>query len=680
MPEAPTSPPRPEPPPGAITLRLLGGFDVLVGGQRLRLGRKGQALLACLAISGRGGETRGRLAGLLWSESDDAHARAALRQALSEVKSALQSAGYGLLSAERDAIALPDASTDLRAVQDMLAFQQLHPLLRETPRLAASLLPGMEDVDPAFRVWLLGLRRALERQWSRALEAMMAQEAGDDAARTAIAAVLLRLDPTHEAACRCLMRAAHAAGDTASALRAYETLWDALAAEHDMEPSAQTQALVSAIKGGAADAAGWRAGVAQPVPAPPLAATQQPVRMVLLVPHFATSGVAEGHAHLVPGFRHELIACLARFREWVVMDAASPPPLTGLADSPGSRLALEATAMERAGRIGLTLALRDEASRLLLWSECVELSLEGWFDARRHVVSRIAVSLLGSISAARLAETAATPDVSLAAHDKWLRARAMINLFQPGNWQRAQTLYLEAAAEAPGFSPAHSALVEMDNASHIAFPGQRRARATELRAIARAEHAVALDGMDSRAQLALGWALAMAKRYERAASHMQQALRLNRHDPWTLISAALFHAFMGQHAAAGAMAGEALALCPAPPPAHWVYRSAIAFLGGDDAAAAEAAGRSAGVALPSRAWHAAALQHLGRGREAAAAAQGFLAAARAAWAAEEAPTDEAIGHWFMHLFPIAREADWTRLRDGVAGAGIPVAASRHHGW
>lgn len=671
MPDAPANPSAPEAPSGAITLRLLGDFEVLVAGRRPRLGAKGQALLACLAMAGRGGETRSRLTGLLWSETDEARSRAALRQALSELKASLQAVGYGLLSTERDAILLPEATTDLRAVQDMLAFQRIHPLLRDTPRLAASLLRGMEDRDPAFRVWLLGMRRALERQWSRALEAMMAQ-AGDEPARAAIAAVLLRLDPTHEAACRCVMQAARAAGDTAGALRAYETLWDALAAEHDMEPSAPTQALVVAIKTGA-DAGKRPPAAPLAPPAPP------PLRLALLVPPFAMQGVAEGRTHLVTGFRHELIACLVRFREWVVVDAAGAAP-TAVAARMASRMAVEALAVEQAGRITLSLILRDEASRMALWSEALQLDLDDWFETRRHVVSRIAISLLGSISTARLAETAAMPDVSLAAHDKWLRGEAMLNLFRPENWQRAEALFLEAAAEAPRFSPAHSSLVRMDNARHVAFPGHRRARATELRAIARAEHAVALDVMDSRAHLALGWALALAKRYERGATEMRQALTLNRHDPWMLVSAGLFHAFIGQHAAAGELAAEALALNPAPPPVHQGYLAAIAYLGGDDAAAAQAASSAVDAALACRAWHAAALHNLGRAEEASAVAQAFLSAARAAWVAAEEPTDEAIGHWLLHLFPIAREAEWERLRDGVAGAGIPVAASRHHGW
>lgn len=324
--------------------------------------------------------------------------------------------------------------------------------------------------------------------------------------------------------------------------------------------------------------------------------------------------------------------------------------------------------------------MRDEATRVVVWSDRCDLTLEGWFGLRQRVVSQVAVSMLGSVSAARLAETAAIPDMNLAAHDKWLRGQAIIRLFRPQDWKRAEALFLEATQAAPEYSPPWSSLAQMDNAVHIAHAGLRRTRETELRSIQRAEQAVALDPVDSRAHLCLGWSLALAKRYERAASHMKEAVRLNPLDPWSLVASGLFHAYLGEHPTARTLAEEAMALSNTPFPAHWVYHSAIAYLRGDFEFAAECATRIQTTAPPHRAWHAAALHMLGRKAEAGELARQFLAGARAEWFGREAPTDEAIGHWFLHLFPIARAEDWEKLRDGVVGAGIPAGASRHHGW
>ncbi len=76
------------------------------------------------------------------------------------------------------------------------------------------------------------------------------------------------------------------------------------------------------------------------------------------------------------------------------------------------------------------------------------------------------------------------------------------------------------------------------------------------------------------------------------------------------------------------------------------------------------------------AWRAAALAHLGDTRQAKETARHFLNLARSSWFGEEPPTDEAIGRWLLHMFPISDEAHWSRLRDGVAAAGISRTRAR----
>jgi hypothetical protein len=36
--------------------------------------------------------------------------------------------------------------------------------------------------------------------------------------------------------------------------------------------------------------------------------------------------------------------------------------------------------------------------------------------------------------------------------------------------------------------------------------------------------------------------------------------------------------------------------------------------------------------------------------------------------------------WYLHIFPIRRREDWERLRDGLAGVGLPVRGTDHHAW
>ena len=77
---------------------------------------------------------------------------------------------------------------------------------------------------------------------------------------------------------------------------------------------------------------------------------------------------------------------------------------------------------------------------------------------------------------------------------------------------------------------------------------------------------------------------------------------------------------------------------------------------------------------------AAALGHLGRIAEARADARMFLESIRGNWFGAEAATDEAIAHWMLHQYPIARAADWERLRDGLWLAGLPVESLAYAQW
>ena len=69
---------------GRLHLRLLGGFEArLASGEPIELAsKKAEALLAYLTLAPNKRHGRERLAGLLWGERDDEHARASLRKAL----------------------------------------------------------------------------------------------------------------------------------------------------------------------------------------------------------------------------------------------------------------------------------------------------------------------------------------------------------------------------------------------------------------------------------------------------------------------------------------------------------------------------------------------------------------------------------------------------------------------
>ena len=224
---------------------------------------------------------------------------------------------------------------------------------------------------------------------------------------------------------------------------------------------------------------------------------------------------------MVNGFRLDLIASLVRFREWYVIETAGPSP--GQAPPDLTRYQITAVAYQSAAALTLVLALRELDANVYVWSERLELRLANWFEVQQRIVRRVAMSLNVQLSVERMSRLAHEPDVSLTVLDKWLRGQALADRFDPGSWDRARHLFAEATVEAPNFSLAHASLAEINNTEHIVYPGMFRAADKALATIVIARKAVALDPMDARAQLCLGWSFAMAHQHSRAATHMDLA-------------------------------------------------------------------------------------------------------------------------------------------------------------
>jgi DNA-binding SARP family transcriptional activator/TolB-like protein len=684
---------RSHPPEPTLALFVLGHVRAEVDGRAVKLrSRKARAILGYLALTTRAEETRERLVGLFWSESSEDRARASLRQIVHELREALEAAGCAHLQAERLSIRLDAARTtlDLSTVLAEAEAGHVHDLLLETPRLHDLLLEGLDDLDPAFRLWLLARRQAFHDRLLHTLEPRLRDTAaGEWARQKLVAQAIQRLDPTHEEACRALMRAAAAEGDAMGAQRAYQQLWDLLQADYDVEPSGATQDLYVEIKSGRfrpdlrppdlIDSASSGPAAGDPAPVPQTLLSLAPSRIALQVEPFSLNGVPPERAHLVAGFRHEMIACLVRFREWFIVDGPS-----ALASDAAVKLSalyrITATAYQAGDRISMLLTLAEQGSGIFIWSERIDLRLENWFEAQQRLLRRIAASLNAQLSTARLMRLAGKPDMSLEAYDRWLRGQAMIFTFGADPEERAISLLRETVERTPHFAPAWSGLAQALNNAHIGRPGVPRDAAREDMALGYARRAVEIDPTDSRAHLALAWCLALADRHPQGETNIELALELNPYDSWTLISAGMFHGFAGDHARAQALAEQSRETTLWPTRTHWIYAGTIAFLAGDYALAAETLDRAEEVICTSQAWRAAALALIGDRAAAREAASRFLATCTARWRGRASPSDDAITAWMLRQSPVRRATDWARLRDGLRRAGLPVNGATHGEW
>jgi DNA-binding SARP family transcriptional activator len=656
-----------------LSISLVGRLVLRFEGRTVELRtRKAAAVLGYLALSEAKKESRERLVGLLWSRSDEEKARASLRQVVRELRQVLEDAGFTGFSAGRLTLGFDHAQVevDIESILQQAESARIHPLLLDAPRLDERLLEGMDDLDLSFRVWVLAKRQTIHERLMRNLEAALtaADAAGEPGKR--IASAIINLDPTHEQACCCLMKAHAEDGDIAGALRIYKALWELLDRDYGMEPSKPTQDLVAKVKLGEFEPAADR-HIRSPRSDPAAGPSRSPAKPRLLLSPFAMHGVDTGRAHLVQGFGLHLAASLVRFREWSVIDRPATSVAPALLDDV-PQYCIETTAYQAGAEINMVMVLRDETSGVLIWSESIRLDLNNWFETQQRIIRRIATSLNVQLSAERLQRLAGEPDVSLDVYDRWLRGQSLIAKFDPESWRRAVAIFRDAIRDNPTFSPCYSSLVQIHNVEHFVHPGLFRDFSKAKETLELAKIAVQLDPVDSRAHLCCGWSHVMALREGEAAPHMELACELNGNDPWTLLSCALFHAFCGSVDQARLRAEQALAVSPVPSYLEWGYHCIIRVLVGDHAGAIEAYDRAQDVIKTLPAWRAAALYELGNQELARREAQRFLNATRSFWVGQDAPTDESITRWLMQAHPVTVVVRREGLRRAWGGAGLPV--------
>jgi DNA-binding SARP family transcriptional activator len=267
-----------------LRLAVLGPPRLELDGAAVQVDtRKAIALLVYLAVTG---ERHGReaLAGLLWPDYDDAHARAALRRTLSALGKGLRG---GWLVSDRTSIALDPAGLwlDLARFRALLEECGAHghqpaqvcPACLAPLREAAALHRGdflagfaLRDAD-GFEDWQRLQAESLRRELAGVLERLVEVQAAAGRFKDAIADGhrWLALDPLHEPAHRQLMRLYAWSGQRGAALRQYRACVRVLDRELGVAPLEETTELYQTIKQGREER---EPAAAAPPPAPAAAA------------------------------------------------------------------------------------------------------------------------------------------------------------------------------------------------------------------------------------------------------------------------------------------------------------------------------------------------------------------------------------------------------------------------
>ena len=332
-------------------------------------------MLAYLALNPTGRESRERLAGLLWSERGEVQARGSLRQCLKQLRALFDKIGFSEFAAERHDIILSGGhvDTDLQHALDCLQGGEVDRSLLEAEGTPDRILYGFEALDQSFATWLHVTRQNWHERLLTELQDLMTAQ-GD--AHGVAAEAIVHLDPTHEEAHRHLIRFQADAGNTASAIKQYNTLWDVLDVEYDMEPDELTQALIAEIKAGTYVPCAMERpdtpasnGAARVQAGPASSMEASPKLPTIGVAEFTPGGPWSRESYIIDGFRRELVASLVRFREWIVLESpAVAKPVTQFhAQDSGVDYQLEGTYLEEGGDVRLVVTLKETMSYRFVW-------------------------------------------------------------------------------------------------------------------------------------------------------------------------------------------------------------------------------------------------------------------------------------------------------------------------
>jgi TolB-like protein/tetratricopeptide (TPR) repeat protein len=486
------------------------------------------ALLAYLAVGSPGSLVfRDSLLALLWPDHDDSHARRSLRQSLYHLRKDLGEAvivggGQGGVGVDPDRLWCDAVAFERAVVEDRLeAAVELY-----GGEFLAGFHPGS---GPECERWLEETRDRLRRKAEAASSALIQRAEADGDLDRAIrhARWLVEVMPCDERAGRTLIRLLAGSGDRAGAVTAYRALAARLDRELELQPDADTAALVAAVRAGTA---GRPEGYGRQAPDVVVAEAQDEkvgAHAVAVLPFASLSGAAS-EEWFAQGLTEMLITELARTTTLAVVSRTSTQryrrgehSLAAVAKELGVDRVVEGTVLQSGDRIRATAQLLTTPPERHVWADSFERQVEEPLATQAELAGKIAHAIEGALART---STGRPAPASAGARDAYFRGRCQFVRMTPAGVIEAMRQFQEAIRLDPTFAPAHASLAYAYGV--LARTGRIAPLEAYGQARRRAERALALDPQNAEAHIALGiCAIVLDRDWPLAERHLQRGLQ-----------------------------------------------------------------------------------------------------------------------------------------------------------
>ena len=660
---------------------LFGGLEIAGGDAAAgaRLTRKAKALIAYLALQGSRGQSREKLADLLWGNSAEEQTRANLRQTLSSIRKAL-SGGADCLATKGDQISLagPGIELDVSAFERFAEEATPAALGHAAQLYKGDLLDGFSLKEDSFEAWVRVERERLRHRACEVLAKLVSYRdgVGDTDRCVEVAARLLQLDPLRESAHRILMRSYAAQGRQASALKQFEICRDVLARELRVEPESETVKLYREIRQQRAATVQARADTLSLDRAkePPL-----PDGPSLAVLPFDNMSEDPEQQYFSDGITSDITTGLGRFRDlFVISDASSftfrdkGVPVQEVGRDLGVQHILRGSVRRAGGKIRISAQLIQAATGQCIWAESYDRVLDDVFAIQDEIARTIVATLAGRLENAAHHRSQRGDAAARSVYDCLLRGRHCLGNYTKKEILEARRIFEHALELDPDHARTYVELAD----TYFYELQSTWSDAPEIageRLFDFAQRAVALDDLDCRAHAALGRAYYRVKaNYELAEAQFEKAIALNPNDVWNYCGMGLFLTCSGRLEEAVSCDSYALRLNPLLPDTCLFSIGVARYLGGRYEEAISTFGKMSNLNPEILGCLAASYAKLERDEEARAASAECLkrfSAELAVSAGDDATRWQSI---WLRLIPIKDAEARDRLFDGLRKAGLPA--------
>jgi TolB-like protein len=539
-----------------------GGQDILPRAKKTR------ALLAYLALADGNQATRSRLIGLLWERSPDPQARMSLRQALSELKQAVNGRVPDLVQIDREAVRL---NMDLCWLDVSVG-----------PEPTERLLDDFDGISPAFDLWLVAERSRFEDRVRAKLERELDRLVNENAPpqlRAAAARKLINFEPTHEAAARSLMSAFTQMGDRAQAIREFERCREALRTMLDIAPSKETLSLYEAVRllsGTVAPAAKGPTSIsAVPLsPAVELVGSEAkgPYQPSIAVLPFRNLSGDDVHDYTGEGLVEDLIEVLSRVPNFFVISRLSTLAFKSqnrLAQEIGAALGvqyvLSGSIRVSGARLRLTVELSDAVNGTALWLSRLDEQCFDLLEVQHRLADAIVRRVAPYLHAAEVKRARTKRPDHLGAYELFLRARENMHNSSRDVFESSEQLFDKALSLEPDY-PAALAWRAYWHVLRVGQGWSSDAQRDSEQADHFARRAVDCDALEPMALAVQGHVVSyLHKNFDLAFRRFEEALKINPNSAPAWLWSAAAQSWIGNGSLAVEQVNRAIALSPFDP-------------------------------------------------------------------------------------------------------------------